>query len=329
MDNTLYNAQRQGRISFYMTSYGEYAIQVAAGATFKMEDICLLQYRELGALLYRGIPMESYMDQCFGTSDDLSKGRQMPLHYGSAKHNIVTISSPLATQCPQAAGHGYALRMNNEPRVAVCWFGDGSASEGDVHPAMNFAATLKSQTVFICRNNGWAIATPVKDQYAGDGIAPRGIALGIPTIRVDGCDLLASYWACKTAREMTLKNKQPTLIEAMAYRVGHHSTSDDWTRYRTQQEVDFWNNDVNPIDRLRKFMIDSKIWSTEEEAKVIKATKKEVLDTMAKCEKKPKVAPPQIIQDVYEKPTKRLEEEYAFLAAVKEKYAYTKYYDDH
>ena len=150
----------------------------------------------------------------------------MPVHYGSKALNICTVSSPLATQIPQAAGSGYQMRIKGEDRIAITYFGEGSASEGDFHAGMNFASTLRSQTLFYCRNNMYAISTPIDDQYAGDGIAIRGIAYGMPTIRVDGNDIFAVHAATKKARELIIKDKKPVLIEAISYRVGDHSTSD-------------------------------------------------------------------------------------------------------
>lgn len=135
--------------------------------------------------------------QLTSNQHDFGKGRQMPVHYGSKKMNIVTVSSPLCTQVPQASGSGYQFRINNEDRIAVTYFGEGAASEGDFHSALNFAATLRCQTMFFCRNNMYAISTPIDDQYAGDGIAVRGIAYGMPSIRVDGNDIFAIYNACK------------------------------------------------------------------------------------------------------------------------------------
>ena len=177
MDNILYMAQRQGKISFYMPSLGEVACTVASTAALKNKDLLFPQYREQGSLLWRGFSIVECANQCFGTQKDLGKGRQMPVHYGSKDLNYVTVSSPLsnfylngsrsnvfffkkATQVPQASGAGYAFRIRNEDRVAVTYFGEGAASEGDFHAALNFAATLNCQTLFICRNNHYAISTP-------------------------------------------------------------------------------------------------------------------------------------------------------------------------
>ena len=221
MDGILYEAQRQGRISFYMTHYGEEGIQVGSAAALKAHDMVFAQYREAGVLIYRGHSIDQMIAQCMGTSEDNAKGRQMPIHYGSPELNYQTISSPLATQIPQASGAGYAMRIGGEDdRVTICYFGDGAASEGDFHPALNFAATLKARTIFFCRNNGYAISTPAQDQYAGDGIYARGIGYGIRSVRVDGNDTLAVYAATKKARELSLEHNCPVLIEAMTYRGG-------------------------------------------------------------------------------------------------------------
>ncbi|KAJ8957254.1 hypothetical protein NQ318_007818 [Aromia moschata] len=180
MDKILYESQRQGRISFYMTNYGEEASHIGSAAALNNEDVVYGQYREVGVLLWRGFTLQQFVDQCYGNKDDTSgKGKQMPVHYGSKKLNFVTISSPLGTQMPQAVGSAYALRNTN--RVVICYFGDGAASEGDAHAAFNFAATLECPVILFCRNNGYAISTPVEEQYKGDGIAARGPSYGIHT----------------------------------------------------------------------------------------------------------------------------------------------------
>jgi 2-oxoisovalerate dehydrogenase E1 component alpha subunit len=167
----------------------------------------------------------------------------MPVHYGSAKHHFQTVSSPLGTQLLHAVGAGYRFKLAKENRVAVTYFGEGAASEGDFHAAMNFAATSGSPTIFFCRNNGCtlylkgnciyippthsslvvytgAISTSAHDQFKGDGIASRGPAYGMPTIRVDGEDLLAVYDCMKAARKIALEEGTPVLVESMAYRIG-------------------------------------------------------------------------------------------------------------
>jgi 2-oxoisovalerate dehydrogenase E1 component alpha subunit len=165
MDTILQNAQRQGRISFYMTCTGEEAIHMGAAAALENGDHLFCQYREQGLLMWRGFTLEQFTNQCFSNDRDLGKGRQMPIHYGSRALNYHTVSSPLGTQLPQAVGAAYRLKLMGKPNIAVAIFGDGCASTTDFHAALNFAATLSSPTLFFCRNNGYAISTPVTDQY--------------------------------------------------------------------------------------------------------------------------------------------------------------------
>uniref|UniRef100_A0AAG5CYF1 2-oxoisovalerate dehydrogenase subunit alpha n=1 Tax=Anopheles atroparvus TaxID=41427 RepID=A0AAG5CYF1_ANOAO len=184
MDKILYESQRQGRISFYMTNFGEEASHIGSAAALSPEDWVYGQYREGGVLVWRGFTISDFINQCYGNAEDQGKGRQMPVHYGSRKLNFVTISSPLATQIPQAAGAAYAFKLQpNNKRCVVTYFGEGAASEGDTHAAFNFAATLDCPVIFFCRNNGFAISTPSKEQYRGDGIAGRASGYGMAALR--------------------------------------------------------------------------------------------------------------------------------------------------
>jgi 2-oxoisovalerate dehydrogenase E1 component alpha subunit len=238
------------------------------------------------------------MNQLFANAKDNGLGRNMPVHYGSKELNIHTISSTLATQIPHAAGAAYALKMQNmqnpdqEKRVAVCYFGEGAASEGDFHAALNIAATRQVPCIFICRNNGYAISTPTSDQYRGDGIASRGAGYGIATLRVDGNDIFAVRRATKEARRLALAHGgQPILIEMMAYRVGHHSTSDDSFAYRQRVEVEDWKRRDNPITRLRKWLESRALWDEARDKELRSATRREVLRAFetAEKEKKPSI----------------------------------------
>ncbi|KAK0420282.1 hypothetical protein QR680_014599 [Steinernema hermaphroditum] len=298
MDKILYDSQRQGRISFYMTNFGEEASHVGSAAALDPSDLVYGQYREVGVLMYRGFPLEQFMHQCYGNGMDIGKGKQMPVHYGSAEHNFVTISSPLTTQMPQAVGSAYAFKRAKNDRVVCVYFGDGAASEGDAHAAFNFAGTLDCPIIFFCRNNGYAISTPTKEQYAGDGIAGKGPGYGLHTIRVDGNDLFAVYNATKEARRLALENK-PVLIEAMTYRAGHHSTSDDSTAYRTKQEVESWMEQDNAINRFRKYLERKGWWSEEAEKAWIQKSRKEVLKAFSAAEKVHKQHPHEMFNGVY------------------------------
>lgn len=305
MDTIFYDAQRQGRISFYMTNWGEEGAHIGSAMALKEDDEIFAQYREAGVLMWRGFSLQNFADQLFSNKDDLGKGRQMPVHYGSAKLHFQTISSPLATQIPQAAGAGYACKLEGKGRVCIVYFGEGAASEGDFHAGLNMAATLGSPTIFFCRNNGFAISTPVKEQYRGDGIAARGIAYGMHTIRVDGNDVWAVLEATRTARQIASGEDatgitKPVLIEAMTYREGHHSTSDDSTRYRSPLEIQQWKETSNPVKRLRLFMEKKGWWSKEQEEELVAAERKAVLAAMAAAERKQKPDYKELFTDVYD-----------------------------
>ncbi|XP_050310068.1 2-oxoisovalerate dehydrogenase subunit alpha, mitochondrial isoform X2 [Anthonomus grandis grandis] len=297
MDKILYESQRQGRISFYMTNYGEEATHIGSAAALTLDDLVYGQYREAGVLMYRGFTLTQFIDQCYGNIDDLGRGKQMPVHYGSRELNFVTISSPLATQLPQAVGSAYALKGSN--KVVICYFGDGTASEGDAHAAFNFSATLDCPVIFFCRNNGYAISTPVDEQYRGDGIAGRGPAYGIHTLRVDGNDVLAVYKATQFAREYALKANKPVLIEALTYRVGDHSTSDDSSAYRSPKEVAEWAANDYPTKKFRYYLENKGLWSEDKEKQLVEQTKKDVMIAFGAGEKKPKPKWTEMYEDVY------------------------------
>jgi len=306
MDKILYESQRQGRISFYMTNYGEEATHIGSAAALKSDDLVYGQYREAGVLMYRGFSLDQFCDQCYGNAGDYGKGKQMPIHYGSTKHSFVTISSPLATQMPQAVGSAYAFKRAQNGNVVICYFGEGAASEGDAHAAFNFSATLECPIIFFCRNNGYAISTPVSEQYKGDGIAVRGPAYGMSTIRVDGNDVLAVYNATKAARDIAANENRPVLIEAMTYRIGHHSTSDDSSAYRSVDEVRYWDQKDHPITRFYHYLVSKGVWSEAQEKEWKNESKKQVLEAFARAEKKQKPNWKEMFTEVYDEMPKDL-----------------------
>lgn len=300
LDDVFYNAQRQGRISFYMQSAGEEGAVIGSAAALQPQDTVFAQYRESGVLLWRGFTVQQCADQCFSNESDLGKGRQMPVHYGSAALNYQTVSSPLATQIPQAAGAAYALKLNkNNDAVVVCYFGEGAASEGDFHAGMNFAATTESPCIFFCRNNGYAISTPVRDQYRGDGIISRAAGYGMHAIRVDGNDVFAVQKATATARHIALTQNRPVFVEVMSYRRGHHSTSDDSTRYRSLKEISEWG-DMCPLKRLRKYMDAHNWWSDAQEADLRDTERLSVLQALEAAERKGPPSVAELFSDVYD-----------------------------
>ncbi len=314
-DKVFNDAQRQGRISFYLTGRGEEACSVASAAALSDTDFILPQYRELGAAFWRGFTFEDTANQLCANGLDPAKGRQLPLHIGDKNKYFFYVKSTLGTQCPHAVGAAQArpatssaatatssatataatatssavttstattstatstapaaqaLKLMGRRSVALTYFGEGCASEGDIPSALNIAAVHGTPTIFFCRNNGYAISTSVRDQYSGDGVAPRGVAFGMPAIRVDGNDPFAVYAAVRRARQIAVEEGKPSIIEAadegtepspspyspspclrlalalhphpaphqaMTYRIGAHSTSDDDSKSRSWLKV--------------------------------------------------------------------------------------------
>ncbi len=298
LDERMVASQRQGRISFYMTCKGEEASIIGSAAGLSDDDMIMAQYREQGALAFRGFSLENFMNQMFSNAKDLGKGRQMPIHYGSSELNYMTISSPLATQIPQATGFAYGQRLQGLDALTLCYFGEGAASEGDFHAGLNMAAVLNSPTIFYCRNNGYAISTSIEDQYAGDGIAPRGVGYGIETIRVDGNDCLAVLLATQKARAFALENNKPVLIEAMSYRLGAHSTSDDPSGYRSKEEEDLWA-ELDGVMRFRNWLELQGWWDQAQETALYDKYRQEVLAQLKVSEKVPTPLLVELVSDVY------------------------------
>ncbi|MDN4504198.1 thiamine pyrophosphate-dependent dehydrogenase E1 component subunit alpha [Alteromonadaceae bacterium BrNp21-10] len=312
LDERMVAAQRQGRISFYLACTGEEASVVGSVAALSDQDMIMSQYREQGALAFRGYSTEQFMNQMFSNELEPNKGRQMPIHYGAKELNFMTISSPLATQIPQASGYAYGQKLAGQQAITLCYFGEGAASEGDFHAGLNMAAVLGCPCIFLCRNNGYAISTPASEQFAGDGIASRGLGYGIRTIRVDGNDIFAVYAATQQARIIALAEQCPVLIEAMTYRLAAHSTSDDPSSYRSKDEEARWA-DKDPLQRFAAWLI-SQGWLEEQlQTKKVESIRQEVLQELKRVEKVPICKVDEIITDVYDQPPWNLQEQLAEL----------------
>ncbi len=330
LDERMQAAQRQGRLSFYMQCLGEEAAVTASAAALDQGDMIMAQYREQAALHYRGFTLEQFMNQMFSNEKDLGKGRQMPIHYGSRELNYMTISSPLGTQIPQATGHAYGQKLKHIDKasgelasvidnITICYFGEGAASEGDFHAGLNMAAVHKAPVIFFARNNGYAISTPADEQFAGDGIAARGVGYGIKTIRVDGADALAVFAATSKAREIATQTGEPVLIESIAYRLGAHSTSDDPSGYRSKDE-EAKHREECPVARFRRFLVKQGWLDEAADEKEIEAIREQILDAVKVAEKIAKPELEELISDVYDTPIPSLQKQYEELKAHIKKY---------
>lgn len=262
-DDRMVTVQRQGKISFYVKSTGEEAVSIAFAHALDKDDMCFPAYRQQGFLIARGYPIGKMMCQCYSNAADPLKGRQLPIMYSSRKHGFFTISGNLGTQYPQAVGWAMASAYKGDSRIAVSFIGDGTTAEGDFHHALNFAAVYRAPVILNVVNNQWAISS-FSGIAAGEDttFASRAIGYGLPGLRVDGNDFLAVYAAAQWAAERARANLGATLIELFTYRAEGHSTSDDPSRYRPEDEWRAWPLG-DPIARLKDHLIAIGAWSEE------------------------------------------------------------------
>lgn len=204
-------------------------------------------------MLVRGFPLERWLAQVYGNARDVLKGRQMPSHMSGRDVHQVAWSSCIGPQLPQAVGAAMAARHRGDPIAVLGFLGDGATSEGDFHHAMDFAARFRPPVVLVCQNNQWSISVPVAKQTAAATIAVKARGYGLPGVRVDGNDVLAVHAALSAAIERARAGEGPTFVEALTYRIGPHSSSDDPTRYRSEDEVEVWRG-RDPIARLERFL---------------------------------------------------------------------------
>ncbi len=265
-DLQILSYQRQGRIYTYPPNYGQEAIAAAAGVLIKDEDWLVPAFREMGTMLAKGVTLKELFLYFMGYEDGSA--------FKDAK-NTLPISVPIASQLVHAAGLGYAVKYKNEKKLVYGFVGDGGTSEGDFHEAINFAGVWKVPVIFIIQNNQYGISTPTKLQTASDSLAVKSVAYGVKGIQVDGNDFFAMYKAIEESAKVCREGEGPVLIEAVTYRKGAHTTSDDPTKYRTKEEEQEWDK-KDPIKRLKAFLLSRELWSESEEEKIIPQYKEEI-----------------------------------------------------
>lgn len=250
--------QRTGRLGTYATSLGQEAVAVGTASAMRPEDVLLPSYRDNAALLWRGVTVEDIL--LFWGGDERGSNWSGPAH-------DFPFCIPVGSQAPHAAGVAYAFKYRKQPRVAVCFFGDGATSKGDVWEAMNFSGVFKLPVVFVVNNNQWAISVPLQRQTAAQTLAQKAIAAGFYSEQVDGNDVIAVRAAADVAIAAARAGEGPRLIEAVTYRLGDHTTADDASRYRSADEVaQRWKEE--PIGRLRAYLVSRMNWSKTDEEKV-------------------------------------------------------------
>jgi 2-oxoisovalerate dehydrogenase E1 component alpha subunit len=312
--------QRQGRLSFHVSGKGEEAVAVAGAMPFAQHDMLFPSYRQAGLFIVRGMPMVAMIGQLIGNRCDNAKGRQMPVHYSWRAGNVVSISSPVGTQFPQAVGAAMAFAFRGERQVVGAWIGDGTTAQGDFHHALNFASVFRPPCVLHVVDNQWAISTHRDISTGGSTFATRAEAYRVPGLRVDGNDFLAVYAAEAWAIERARRGGGPTLIELVTYRKDAHSTSDDPTQYRAADEPNRWPGG-DPIERLKRHLIQSGHWSDDAHRLLGTALDEEIAATFQQAELSGTWAtglghPPEtLFEDVYTKLPSHLQEQLRELRA--------------
>jgi 2-oxoisovalerate dehydrogenase E1 component alpha subunit len=301
LDERMWLLNRQGRAPFWISGMGHEAVQVAMGVNLRVgEDWLAPYYRDLALTLVLGMSPKDHLMSVLGKSGDPnSAARQMPAHYGYRRGNIVSTGSVVATQLLHGAGVALAMKMRGHDTVCVTAIGEGSTSEGDFHEALNFAATHKLPCIFLVENNGYAISVPWHKQMPTEDVADRGAAYGIPGVKVDGGDAVASYRAAREAVERARRGEGPTLIEAKVQRLTSHSSDDDEKRYRTSEDIaETRRHDC--LVRFRLLLEESRILQPGDAEEIRAEMVREVDRDQEEAEAAPEPDPSTLMHHVYD-----------------------------
>ena len=292
VDERMWILNRAGRIPFVISGQGHEGAQV--GITWALErgkDWIAPFYRSIATCLTFGMSARDIMTAQYATAGDPSSGgRQMPGHYGSHEHNLVSVSSPVATQLLHAVGIALAAKIRKTGQVALTVMGEGSSNQGDVHEGLNFAAIHKLPFIFVVENNGYAISVPLDHQVAGSSVAARASGYGIPGVTVDGTDVIACYAATRDAVARARAGQGPTLIEAKVTRLTAHSSDDQQTKYRSEEELASEKAN-DPVPRFRAQLVEAGVLTPEAEARITAQIKHDVDDATDFAEAEPDPQP--------------------------------------
>lgn len=282
-DDKAVKLQRQGRLGAYPPSKGQEASQIGPAMALKEGDWLVWAFREMGGLLWKGVPLSTLYLYWMGNE----LGNVYPKGI-----NITPSVVPVASQVPHATGIAYASKLRKEKNVTLAYFGDGATSEGEFHEGLNFAGVFRTPNVFVCQNNQFAISTRRKQQSASPTLAQKAVAYGFPGILVDGNDIFAMYAVSKEAVERARKGEGPTLIESYTYRLSDHTTSDDWRKYRSKEEVEEWVR-KDPLPRFKKYLVRQKLLKDDD------AVEKEISELVEKAAAEAEAVPAPSRQDVF------------------------------
>ncbi|MCA8942619.1 MAG: 3-methyl-2-oxobutanoate dehydrogenase [Planctomycetes bacterium] len=307
-DRRMLMLQRQGRIGFYGPILGQEAATIGSVAAFEERDWIFPALREGAAAMMRGLPLHIAIAQLIGNDLDRCKGRQMPCHYTFKEGNYYGMSSVIGTQISHAVGAAMAAKLRGDDVVIAGYMGDGATSANDFHAGMNFAAVYQAPVVLICQNNQWAISVPQSQQHNSETIAMKADAYGMPSMRVDGNDVLAVYQATKQAVEFAREGNGPTFLELVTYRRLGHSSSDDPTRYRDEAEVKDWEK-RDPVERFRRYLEAEELWTADQETELQETIAREVNAAIKQAEEGGETPAEDLITDVYSEVPKQLREQ--------------------
>ncbi len=300
IDERMWVLTRAGRAAFVISGQGHEGAQVGIVAALRPgHDWMLPYYRSVAAVLAFGMtPREIMLGQFAKASDPSSGGRQMPSHFGAAAYNILSSSSPVATQVLHAAGIALAARVRGTDQVAITFMGEGSSNQGDVHEALNFAAIQRLPMILVVENNGYAISVPSSKELAVPDVASRAAGYGIPGVIVDGADVLGAYAAAREAVVRAHEGRGPTLIEAKVTRLTAHSSDDQQTKYRSAAELAA-ERARDPLPRFREQLVVAGILTPEIEATQAEEIRRIVDDATDFAEAEPDPTPDSARRHVY------------------------------
>ena len=296
-DKRALSLQREGRLGTYASILGQEASQVGSALALERSDWVFPSFRETGVCIALGYPMHMLFQYWLGDERGLRTPDDM---------NVFPISIPVGTHIPHAVGVAFAARYRGDRIAAVAYFGDGGTSKGDFHEGFNMAGVFKVPAIFICQNNQWAISVPRERQSASKTLAQKAFAYGFEGIQVDGNDILAVYKVTKYALEKAKQGKGPTFLECFTYRISHHTTADDATRYRQEEEVERWKL-KDPVLRLQLFMRGKGLWDDRYRQEVEERAKAEVDSAVKTAESTEPPDPKDIIRYTYARTTPRQE----------------------
>ncbi len=309
VDQRMLKLQRAGRVGFVGTARGLEAAMIGSAAALETADWLWSGLREGGAAVMRGLPLAEYVAQMYCNANDTAKGRQMCNHFQHKGSNYPSWSSVIGTQIPHGVGAAYAAKVQGKREVHAIYFGDGASSSNGFHSGMNFAGVWKAPCVFVLVDNGWAISVSSREQTAAESYADKGVAYGVPAVEVDGNDVLASFAAMQAARERALAGDGPTLIVLKTYRMLGHSSSDDPSKYRSDEEVAAWEA-LDPIERFAAFLAERGLVEAGAVARIEDELYAEIDAVIHEQEAAPPMALKTLVEDVYSDVPRHLQRQY-------------------